>query len=136
MTLHKLEMAVRRSWALDTCDPIDVPNWSPQRPSRGQCAATALVVRDLLGGELLEAEVHFADGRRQGFHYWNRLAGIEVDLTGDQFNEDEHVQLPQVVEGPPAVSWIVDTQYQVLRRRVFATLGLPAATGAEGGAGA
>jgi hypothetical protein len=84
-----------------------------------------LVVRDLLGGELLEAEVHFRDGRRQGFHYWNRLDGVEIDLTGDQFNEDELVQSPQVVEGPPTVSWIVDDQYLRLRQRVFAALNLP-----------
>lgn len=125
LTIDRVEMALRRSWALDTCDPIDVPNWSHERPSRGQCAATALVVRDLLGGELLEAEVHFPDGRRQGFHYWNRLSDVDLDLTGDQFNDDELVQVPRVVEGPPAVSWIVDDQYERLRARVYAALELP-----------
>ena len=128
LTIHEVEMALRRSWALDTCDPIDVPNWSQVRPSRGQCAATALVVRDLLGGQLLEAEVHFKDGERQGFHYWNRLVGNDVDLTSDQFTEDEIVQPPHVVEGPPAVSWIVDAQYQRLRDRVHLALDLPLPT--------
>lgn len=125
LTIHEVEMALRQSWALDTCDPIDVPNWSQDRPSRGQCAATALVVRDLLGGQLLEAEVHFKGGERQGFHYWNRLVGIDVDLTGDQFTEDEIVQPPCIVEGPPTVSWIVDAQYQRLRDRVYLALDVP-----------
>ena len=51
-----------RSWSLQTCDPTDAPVWTPDEPSRGQCAVTALVVHDLLGGQLLEAEVHHADG--------------------------------------------------------------------------
>jgi hypothetical protein len=35
---------------------------------------TALVVQDLLGGELLVAEVHHANGSHQGVRYWNRFA--------------------------------------------------------------
>ena len=65
---------------IETCDPSDAALWTPANPSRGQCAVTALVVHDLLGGLLLEAEVHHADGSPQGFHYWNRLAGLDVDL--------------------------------------------------------
>jgi hypothetical protein len=124
LTLRDVEAAVRQSWCAETCDPIDVPNWTPDRPSRGQCAVTALVVRDLLGGELLEAEVRFRDGGRQGFHYWNRLAELDLDLTGDQFTKDEIVQEPRVVEGPPAVSWIVDKEYQLFRKLVYSSLGL------------
>jgi hypothetical protein len=125
LMLHDLEAAVRQSWCAETCDPIDVPNWSSDNPSRGQCAVTALVVRDLLGGELLEAEVHFQNGDRQGFHYWNRLPGLEVDLTGDQFTIEEIVQEPRVVEGPPEVSWIVDREYLIFRDLVYTALGLP-----------
>ena len=81
LTLAGLESAIRASWSLQTCDPTDAPFWPSGDPSRGQCAVTALVVHDLLGGELLEAEVDHADGSRQGFHYWNRFAGVDVDLT-------------------------------------------------------
>ena len=46
----------------------------------GQCAVTALVVQDFLGGELIRA---FVCGES---HYWNRLPdGSELDLTADQF---------------------------------------------------
>src|SRR6202035_150702 len=70
---HDLEAAIRAAWALDTCDPVDAVDWSAARPSRGQCGSTALVIHDLLGGELLIAEVVRSDGSRQGVHYWNLL---------------------------------------------------------------
>jgi hypothetical protein len=125
LTFGAVEAAIRASWGIDTCDPVDVPNWTPDNPSSGQCAVTALVVRDLVGGQLLEAEVLYDDGSRQGFHYWNRLAGFDVDLTREQFKPNETVQSPVVVEGPPAVSWIVDDQYAIFQARVNAALGLP-----------
>ena len=59
---------------------------------------TALVVHDLLGGQLLEAEVHHADGSPQGYHYWNRLAGLDVDLTYEQFADGEVVGAPRLIE--------------------------------------
>lgn len=66
----------------ETCDPVDQDAWSPAKPARGQCGVTALVLQDLLGGELLLAEVRNVDGSRQGVHYWNRLGGgLEIDLT-------------------------------------------------------
>lgn len=62
---------------------------------------TALVVQELVGGELLLADVYNDDGSRQGVHYWNRLAGgLEIDLTREQFLASEVVQTPQVAERP------------------------------------
>jgi hypothetical protein len=45
---------------------VDVDDWSAANPARGQCGTTALTIKDLLGGELLVAEVLRADGSRQG----------------------------------------------------------------------
>ena len=64
-TLARIEAAVRACWDERTCDPVDLP-WSSDTPSRGQCGVTALVVNDLLGGDLMVAEVLFPDGNRQG----------------------------------------------------------------------
>jgi hypothetical protein len=84
--LREIERAVRGAWGADVCeDPADVPRWSPSNPSRGQCGPTALVLNDLLGGDLCVAEVRLRDGTQQGFHWWNRLAGVDVDLTREQF---------------------------------------------------
>ncbi len=96
--------------------------WAPTEPSRGQCAVTALVVHDLLGGELLEAEVRHADGSPQGFHYWNRFAGVDVDLTRRQFVDGEVVLTPHLIERLPSVPWLAHDQYLVFRDRVRAAL--------------
>jgi hypothetical protein len=83
---------------------------------------TALVVHDLFGGELLEAEVHFRDGSRQGFHYWNRLDGVEVDLTREQFSGREVIQEPHVIDRRPEFPWLAQEQYIIFRQRVDAAL--------------
>ncbi len=57
LTLADVGPAVRAAWCLETCDDADTADWSPARPARGRCGATALTVHDLLGGELLVAEV-------------------------------------------------------------------------------
>ncbi|MFZ0249558.1 MAG: hypothetical protein WAL61_06400 [Acidimicrobiales bacterium] len=122
LTLTGLESAIRSSWSIETCDPTDVPHWSSDEPSRGQCAVTALVVHDLLGGELLEAEVDHADGSHQGFHYWNRFAGVDVDLTRRQFADGEVVLPPHLIERLPDVPWLAEEQYVIFRERVSAAL--------------
>jgi hypothetical protein len=66
VTWEDIEAAVRSAWARDTCDPVDAGDWSSANPARGQCATTALTINDLLGGELLVAEVLRGDGSRQG----------------------------------------------------------------------
>jgi hypothetical protein len=97
-------------------------SWTPAEPERGQCAVTALVVHDLLGGELLEAEVRQADGSPQGFHYWNRFAGIDVDLTRRQFTGGEVVLAPHLIARLPSVPWLAQEQYLVFRDRVRTAL--------------
>jgi hypothetical protein len=121
-TLEALQVAVRASWCLETCDPVDAAQWTPDNPSRGQCAVSALVVHDFFGGRLLEAEVHFDDGSRQGFHYWNRLASGDVDLTSEQFTNHEILQEPRTVDRLPEAPWRAQEQYLLFRERVSAAL--------------
>jgi hypothetical protein len=123
-SLADIEGLIRSSWSEESCDPVDLPTWSPENPARGQCGVTALVVQDLLGGELLLAEVHNADGSRQGVHYWNRFgAGIEVDLTREQFTRAEAIGAPAVVSRPrdPSVGRLAG-QYRALASKVQASL--------------
>lgn len=57
-----------------------IAGW-PDRKPHGQCAVTALVVQDLLGGEILRAEIEGL-----GSHYWNLVPWMgEIDLTRAQF---------------------------------------------------
>lgn len=95
----------------------------PGNPARGQCGLTALVVNDLLGGDLVMAEVSYADGTRQGVHYWNRIGLLEVDVTREQFTNDEHVGLGTVLPRPPHAPTRCLQEYQLLRTRVLAALG-------------
>ena len=114
---HDLEAAIRAAWALDTCDPVDADDWSEANASRGQCGSTALTIHDLLGGELLIAEVRRTDGSRQGVHYWNLLPdGTEVDLTREQFASNEVVQEPRIVRRPAGLPTRGGTHPRLPRR--------------------
>lgn len=79
MDLYELRHALKKSWGADTV----FGEWDAQHPSAGQCAVTALVIQDYVGGDLIRCPVNNGDG-----HYWNRLPnGDELDFTEDQFTE-------------------------------------------------
>jgi hypothetical protein len=121
-TLIDVERAVRAAWNVDTCDPVDRPDWRPDNPARGQCGVTALVLHDLFGGDLVLGEVHVA-GERTGAHYWNRFgADLEVDLTREQFRPDELVVGGQVVRRPAGPPRRCREEYELLRARVLGSL--------------
>jgi len=134
LTRHerKFYAAIRAAWALDTCDPADADDWSAANPSRGQCGVTALTLNDLLGGVLLIADVTRGDGSRQGVHYWNLLpGGVEIDLTRQQFADDEVIQPPRTLMRPAGLPKRCAEQYLTLRRRVGNALGIPGNDGAR-----
>jgi hypothetical protein len=69
--------ALRAVWAADTSS---YAGWSAELPESGQCAVTALVIQDLIGGKLKRAVVN-GDS-----HYWNDIPGFgELDFTRAQF---------------------------------------------------
>jgi hypothetical protein len=121
-TLQQIEEVIRASFALDTCSPDDLNEWSEQNRSRGHCAVTTLVLHDFFGGELVCAEVH-AHGERFGYHWWNRLGGFDLDLTRDQFVEHEIVGDPWVTERPEGTDHFYGEQYLLFRARVWDRLG-------------
>jgi len=123
-TLTDIESALRASWGVDVCeDPADVPHWSPVNSARGQCGPTALVLHDLLGGDLVVAGVTAADGTPRGYHWWNRLSGgEEVDLTREQFRDGEVVGPGRVLARPAGPMKRGEEQYLTLRARVLAAL--------------
>ncbi|MFJ8747211.1 hypothetical protein ACIRL2_48710 [Embleya sp. NPDC127516] len=110
-----LDKALRAGWAADTC--------SPDNPAWGHCDITALIVQDILGGDLLLGEVHL-DGDQHGFHWWNRLpSGIELDLTHEQFRQGQAVTEARVVPRPPGLPPRRREEYLLLRERVTKHLG-------------
>jgi ADP-ribose pyrophosphatase YjhB (NUDIX family) len=123
-SLGALEKAIRAGWCVWTSDPVDQGRWSEANPAWGQCAATALVVQDLLGGELVMADVREADGTSAGVHYWNRLmSGMELDLTREQFRDRQLVGEPRGVPRPADVTrGRLPGQYYLLSLRVLRRL--------------
>jgi hypothetical protein len=126
-TLAELEQAIHEAWSADTADGDNA--WSPENPGCGQCDITSLVVHDLVGGELLAADV-FHDGERVEAHMWNRLpSGVEVDLTREQFKRGEVIGEPTVRQRPAELDtshprFFRYEQYLVLAERVRRRLGL------------
>jgi hypothetical protein len=119
-TLHETEAAIRSAWGRETSD--DPEEWSEENPARGQCAVTALLVRELLGGEILIANV-VRDGRRVDRHAWNRLpSGLTLDLTREQFTNGERLGEPVVEE--PVLTHRNPKRYETLRARVRTRLEL------------
>ncbi|HET9170502.1 MAG TPA: hypothetical protein VFN97_13750 [Actinospica sp.] len=123
-TLAEVEQAVRASWGADTCDPVAIPDWTPDNPSLGQCGTTALVIQDLLGGDLVLARVHL-NGESDGNHYWNRFGpGIDIDFTREQFRKGQTLTEGEVVHRGPDGPRRCREEYELLRSRVLTRLGL------------
>ncbi|WP_142212361.1 hypothetical protein [Streptomyces sp. SLBN-118] len=124
LTLTDITAALRAGWARDTCSPDDLEraDWTTDNPAWGHCDITALVVNDILGGDLVVSEVHLG-GEQHGYHWWNRLpSGIEIDLTREQFRGGQRVTGGRVVTRPPGRLPRRWEEYQLLRRRVMARL--------------
>jgi hypothetical protein len=117
MQLESLEKAIKESWDRETCYPDCVNEWTPENPAWGQCAVTALVVQDYLGGKLLYCQ--------HNHHYWNRLPNQEeVDFTRIQFPSgtvlclDDIKSREYVLESEAAVKATTPQRYHQLKERV------------------
>jgi hypothetical protein len=108
--LAALARDVESAWAADTS--TEPERWSATNPAWGQCAVTALVIQDALGGDLLRARV---DGVS---HYWNRLpSGEQVDLTRRQFLDGGRLESPPELRTREYVLSFPDTGHRYARLR-------------------
>ncbi|MBT3691341.1 hypothetical protein HOG16_03825 [Candidatus Woesearchaeota archaeon] len=80
----RLEKAIMKSWCSETS--LDSENWSEKNPACGQCAITALVLNDYLGGKIIQSDAILLDGRTES-HYFNSIGGEQIDITRRQFPE-------------------------------------------------
>ena len=116
ITKVDLAKALAKAWTRQTS--YDPARWSADNPAWGQCAISALVAQDVLGGSLLVGEFNGIQ------HYWNLLPNNrQLDLTKHQFGRVRSFQGPRRVERGYVLSF-PDTQkrYEVLRRVVLAEL--------------
>lgn len=109
--------AIRDAWNSETS--ADPAKWHSDNPAWGQCAVTALLVQEELGGKLLRAEVNGVS------HYWNWLpTGEEVDLTREQFGPRAVVPKGEVRSRDYVLSFpATHARYTTLRREVRSRLG-------------
>ena len=117
--IGKILPHIQNAWCKDTCSPGDVARWTPDNPCIGQCAVTALLIQELLGGELMPTSV-------EGFgsHYYNRLpSGDDLDLTRGQFPADSEVPPGEprtreyVLDSPRAIAAGTRQRYELLKQR-------------------
>jgi len=117
MDIMFLLHALRKCWSRETCYLPDQEKWSADNPAFGQCAVTALVVQDFLGGEILYCK-HY-------HHYWNRLPDATIgDSTNEQFDENVNpcpykiVLRKYILESERAKKVETFKRYLVLKRKV------------------
>ncbi|MDE1376736.1 YunG family protein [Bacillus licheniformis] len=75
--IEQIMKALYKSWSADSSS-----KWSQDNPATGQCGVTALIVKDLLGGEIRKTKL------LEGWHFYNVINGKRYDLTISQFKED------------------------------------------------
>jgi hypothetical protein len=114
--MKKLESIIKQSFDIDTCYPGERKDWTKQNPTIGQCAITALVVQDYLGGEIAYDQ--------NNIHFWNRIDGKDIDFTREQFDTNIIIQMTRIrtrqdiLEGPRAEAAETLTRYNLLSSRI------------------
>lgn len=107
MDIERLKEILFKVWSLKSST-----KWTKENPARGQCGVTAIVVNDLLGGEILKTETP------DGWHFYNRINGKRYDFTESQFQEPpNYLDIPSSRDEA-----ILDTnmeQYKYLKESVY-----------------
>lgn len=102
-----LRVALESAWSIETSS-----KWLPENPARGQCSVTALVVQDILGGDIVKTGV---DG---AWHFYNLVEDERLDFSGSQFQAPVlYADLPS--SRSEAFSATSAQQYRILRERVM-----------------
>jgi hypothetical protein len=115
MDLKTLEQALRACWDLDTCYPPMRADYARYASSYGQCYGSAKIVNDYFDGKVFVAI--FPEG---GGHFWNFIKGEEVDMTRDQFEEDQAFPEPEMFSRAEIDARYPDNDgiYALLKQRV------------------
>jgi hypothetical protein len=123
--LEALQQALRTCWSADTSASSE---WSADNCARGQCAVTACVVQDYLGGDILNTVATLPNGETVS-HYFNLIDGQAVDCTHQQFPDGTTFSepAPKTKGFPSTRAYCLSYEhtarrYELLRERVAARL--------------
>ena len=86
--IKSLKEIFRKAWSKETSS--DPEHWSSDNPAWGQCAVSACALQDIIGGEIVWAEVTMPDGQKLS-HYFNKVGGQEIDFTREQFPDGAEI---------------------------------------------
>ncbi len=104
--IYHIQKTFFASWSLQSSS-----KWREENPAKGQCGVTALVVNDLLGGEIYKTHC------LGGWHFYNKIDGKVYDFTSSQFDEpitSEHT----LSSRDEAFADTNDRQYSYLKEEV------------------
>lgn len=105
-----IKKALSTSWSCDTSS-----KWTKQNPARGQCGVTALVVNDILKGQIIKTKVG------ESWHYYNIIHGKRHDFTDSQF--ETAIQYDDLLSSrSQAFLDTNETQYRILKDSVLENL--------------
>lgn len=117
--------AIEDSWSGETSASKE---WSVENKALGQCAVTACVLHDYLGGEILNTTATLPDGSTDS-HYYNLIDGEEVDLTRSQFPDGTEFTpgVEKKKEFNSTKEYVLsygptDERYRILKARVILNL--------------
>lgn len=96
----QVRRALERRWSAKTSACYN-PKIAPV--SYGQCAATAIVICETFGGEILRSEIVRNDGTTAR-HFYNRISGQRLDFTEDQLNMSDYWSMPQYLDLPSSIA--------------------------------
>lgn len=95
--IDKLELVkavIIKAWVRETASPLAAADWTESNPSLGQCAVTALLVHEMIGGHIMRTVVPGL-----GSHYYNILPdGRVCDLTRAQFPKGTEIPDGKIAE--------------------------------------
>jgi hypothetical protein len=81
--IDKIKAALRKSGSNDTCQIFE-----EKYPYYGQCAQTSIVIHEIFGGDILKTSGWpKPGGNGNGRHFYNRIDGVRLDFTAEQFSE-------------------------------------------------
>lgn len=84
--IESLDVAlIRRAWNRSTSASPET--WTRACRARGQCAITAIVVQDCIGGMLVRTVATLPDGTEVSHYATMHEHGVIIDLTDSQFPE-------------------------------------------------
>ncbi len=125
LSLDHLRERLGGAWCAATS--YDPRNWSAENAAYGHCAVTACIVQDDLGGDIVWALARLPDGEEVS-HFFNRIDGVEVDLTRGQFPAGTMIPAggahPSGVDNRTYILCVPETQkrYEMLKARVDNTM--------------